>query len=156
MYALLAGRGAIVNLDRQIVIITDPDLKPGHNLHITCDGTAIILGSHSQTIRCYDLASGELLQVIELSKIKAIQDLIRWPQRIFQMKKSIRRFNRDRKETSRPLFLRGMDLVDNKLYVGGNPATIFCFDLASGQLEELYPHSRDIRACLHGIKVIPD
>ena len=155
MYGLFSRLGAIVNLDRQEVVVQDLALRGGHNLLIGDDGTAIVNGTFSRTIRFYDLATGRLLRIIDLAELPWVQRLLRrygpayWMGRqAFRLRIGIR--------PNRPVFVRGLDRVGDLLFVGISPAAILCLDLASGKLLDVFAYASDVRACIHGVKVISE
>ncbi len=156
VYALFGVRGVIANLDRQEVVVHDPELKPGHNLHILDDGTAVVLGTFSRTIRCYDIKTGQLMQVIDLMQYKWVKDLMRRPDRVYRVNRLLQRTPFSRGTPARPLFLRGMDIVGRKAYIGAAPALILCIDLDSGSLLDTFLYSSNVSMSVHGIKVIDD
>jgi hypothetical protein len=156
VYALLGVRRAIVNLDRQTVVMADPDLKLGHNLRVLPEGIAIVLDSIGRTVRFYDLGRGKLVRQIDLMKIKWVRDLLRWPDRIYQGNRLMKETALRRGKSARPFCLRGMDLLERKLFIGASPATILCLDLDSGEIVDTYIYSKDVLLVIHGIKVIDD
>jgi len=54
-----------------------------------------------------------------------------------------------------PIFVRGLDLADNHIFVGISPATILCVNYQTGELVDLFPFSDDVRVCIHGLKIFP-
>ena len=49
--------------------------------------------------------------------------------------------------------LRGMDRVGDRLFLGLSPAAVVCLDLRSRDLVDTFRYSRDVRVCVHGLKV---
>lgn len=155
-YALLGVRGSIVNLDRDEVVVADPGLKLGHNLHIMADGTAVVLGTISRTIRCYDLTNGKLVQVIDVTGFKWVKDLLRWRDRIYKINKMVKERAFGRGRAARPFFLRGLDVHGRKLFIGASPACILQVDLDTGELDDTFIYSQKVLLSIHGIKVVND
>lgn len=154
MYALFGFHGVIANLNQQAIIVEDPKLKPGHNLFILEDGTAVVLGTYSRTIRFYDLANGKLVRTIDLMQFQWVRDLLRWRDRIYGVKRLIKERILAGGKAARPLFLRGLDIVGRKIFIGATPAIILCIDLDSGELIDQFVYSSNVLLGIHGIKVI--
>ena len=53
----------------------------------------------------------------------------------------------------RPLFVRGMDLMDSFLFIGVSPASILQIDIQKNKLTDIYTFSNDVNVCVHGIKI---
>jgi hypothetical protein len=156
IYALLGVRGVIVNLDRQAVVVADPKLKLGHNLHIREDGVAIVLDSLKRSVRFYDLANGKLVEVIDLMRFKWVRDFLRWRDQLYKVNQLFSEKGLRRGKYARPFFLRGMEMVGRNLYIGASPATIICLNLDSGELVDTYVYSTDVSVGIHGLKVVDD
>lgn len=52
------------------------------------------------------------------------------------------------------LFLRGMDVAGDKLFVGLSPATILSLDLNTKNLVGSYRYTSDVRVGFEGLKVL--
>jgi len=156
MYATFGFRGVIANLDRGKVVVSDPSQQPLHNLLVQPDGTAIVAGSYSGAIRCYDLHSGSLKGVIELRQFRRVRSLLRryWP--AYHLKQLLLQRLLGHGAPPRPLFVRGLDLVDGLLFVGISPAAILCIDLHTEELLDVYQYSSDIRVAVHGLRVVAE
>ena len=56
----------------------------------------------------------------------------------------------------RPVFVRGLDFAEDRLFVGISPATILCIDWDRGELVDHYNYSQNVHVCVHGLKVLPE
>lgn len=155
VFALFHSKCVVANLSRGRIVIQDPRLKRAHNLIIEEPGVAWINDTHRATIRQYDLATGRELGSIDLRRQKHIKALL-----FKSAMRALRElgtgfFDRQRKATARPLYLRGLALHGDRIYAGFSPATIVCIDKASGKVLDYYFHSTDVRVCVHGLAVDP-
>jgi len=154
MYGLLAKLGSVVNLDARKVVFEDPALRGGHNLIIQEDGTAVVNDTYGRAIRAYDMKTGSINRIIRLNNSARVRKIVRrylfWElfSRALYKTKMISR------TPPRALFLRGMSLMDNLLFVGVSPATILCIDWHNGNLLDMYSYSKEIRVCVHGLKAV--
>ncbi len=155
MYGLFNSFGAIANLDRGEVVIRDDALRGGHNLVVLEDGTAFINGTRGHCVHIYDLAERAHRQTIDLMTFSWVRDLTRWYDRIAPLTRGFSRLGIRQLKISLPRFVRGLDLDGDRLFVGMSPASILCLDWRRGELVEAFNYSRDIRACIHGLKVLP-
>lgn len=155
VYSFFHAFGAVANLDTGKVIFQDSNLRRGHNLVIRDDGIAMVNDTFGPNVRCYDLSSGKQVQVVELGGRKEIVSLVRIQDRIrHQLSTFLKKAKLNRLlPSATPHFVRGMQLVGDRLFVGISPATILCIDLASGEIVDHYQFSRDVRVAVHGLKV---
>jgi hypothetical protein len=149
--ALLNRFGAIVDLDRQVVVVRDDALRGGHNLVVSGDVVAVCATS-DYSIRVYELGSGKIDRVFPLSKHKELRHLLAGRRRA-RAGRAFKRILR-RPVIAKPLFVRGLDLVDGQLFVGFSPASIACIEAATGELVDFYQYSDDVRVCVHGLRVV--
>ena len=141
--ALFNRFGAIVDLTEQRVLVRDDALERGHNLVVLPDGTLVSNDTHGRTIRFYDAAKGELVQIVDLMA--------------FPWVRGLRRAARQTEhQVAKPLFVRGMAFFGRHIYVGVSPASILCIDWRTSALEDVYEHSDDIRTAIHGLAITPD
>ncbi len=151
-YALFHGFGAVVNLDREEIVIRDQALHRAHNLLFHDDGTVSINDTYGRAIRTYDLETGSLERVIDLTEFKPVRDAIRKNQLGYLVKGVLRKLRFHQMSVPRPVFVRGLDKLDNRLFVGMSPAIILCIDWESGALIDWYQHSEDVATCVHGLE----
>jgi hypothetical protein len=156
MFSLFNSFGIIANMDRQEVVIEDPTLRGGHNLIIRDDGMAFVNDSLGRAVRVYDLRAKQLNQIIDLTRFRWVRDLARWRDIIYLVQKGLHKVGIWPLEPSRPLFVRGLDLVEDQLFVGLSPASILCIDWRRGELVDVYSYSQNVRDCIHGLKVLAE
>lgn len=154
IYALLTRFGAVVNLDKESIVIRDAQIKSAHNLIVQSDGTAIINDTRGRTVRIYDISTGQLIKIIDLMKYRSIRRLAWRYDLKFHLGRTIDKFVRTRLAISRPIFVRGLDVVENFLFVGISPASILCIDWVKDDLVDYYSFSQDVRTCIHGLKLL--
>jgi hypothetical protein len=153
LLALLNRFGAIVDLTAGRVLVHDESLDHAHNLEITDDGLAIVNNTFRQTIHFYDLTCGERVKVISLGAYPVVR---RWKWRAWASNLiHITRTRRVKSVVARPIFVRGLDLVGDRLFVGVSPASLLCIGSRSGQLLDWYRYADDVRVCVHGLTVAP-
>lgn len=157
MYALFNALGVVANLSREELAIEDPALSHGHNLIVLEDGTTIVNDTFGRAVRFYDLKTGKLQRVINLTRFEEVRKLAKWHHSLRQV---MNRVFRSMKlpplfPWARPLFVRGLDVVKDHLFVGVSPASILRIDWRRGELVDVYRYSRDVRVCIHGLKVVP-
>ena len=156
VYALFNSFGAIVNLTRKKVVIEDLALKKGHNLFVLEDGTAITNDTKGQTVRFYDLSRQELIKNLNLRQFTWIQNLEKIAKIKDIPKKISAKLSGSKSSVAQPLFVRGLDWnkKTNLIFVGISPASIFCLDWTTERLVDAYNYSHNVRACIHGLKVV--
>lgn len=155
MYAFFHHFGVIANLDRDEVVIKDPELYSGHSMIIQDDGTAIVNHTRGRTVRIYDLKAKKLKQVIDITEFRWVRDLAKWQHVPYFVKGILGKFGVERyNPPPRPLFVRGLDVVGDWLFVGLSPASILCIDSRRGELIDAYCYSRDVDIAVHGLKVL--
>ncbi len=149
--ALINRFGAIIDLDNQRVLVQDAVLKGGHNLVVSAD-EATVCATREFSVRTYDLNSGRLQRAFQLADLHQLRPLLAGRHRA-RAGRAIRRAL-GRQVIAKPLFLRGLDLVDGRLFVGLSPATIVCLDASNGSFIDQYTYSDDVRVCVHGLRVV--
>jgi hypothetical protein len=152
--ALFNTFGVIADLTRGSLLVQDPALKDAHNLLITSQGMALVNDTLGRGVRFYDLRTGRLTRVIDLMNYPWVRSLERWAQASNLAKRALQRLRVVRSSIARPLFVRGLDLVGDLLFVGLSPAAVVAIDLASGALAGAYRYSRNVHVCVHGLKVL--
>jgi hypothetical protein len=150
MLALFNRLGAIANLDRGTVLVRDPELQRGHNLEIVGDLVVTNATRHGE-VHVYDLRKGDRVRTIRLRDYEWVRESINPSLGTRGLRKARKMLGRP--DLANPLFLRGMDIVDNRLFVGFSPAAIVSIDLESGEMLDGYQHSTDVRECVHGLRV---
>jgi hypothetical protein len=93
------------------------------------------------------------VRVISLNDYPLVRRLKRaaWTANLFR---AVRK-RRIKSAVARPIFVRGLDRVGDRLFVGISPASILCIDIGSGGLLDSYQYDGDVRVCVHGLKVAP-
>jgi len=153
--ALLNGFGVIVNLDSEKIVLHDKRIRGGHNLLIGDDGTATVNDSLGRTVRVYDLSERRPVRIHKLRAFPEVTRIVRRHDRAFRAKKALRRLG-IRLTPPRPLFVRGADRAGDLLFVGLSPASILAIDERRGTVAGLFRYSKDVRVCVHGLRVLPD
>ncbi len=144
----------IADLTEDRIAVSCPTLKTGHDLIILKNGTALVNDTMRAAIKFYNLETGKLIDTIFLKKFRVVKSLL-----IRGILSSLfltfrMPFKGWRKVVAAPLFLRGMDVVGDKLFVGISPATILCLDLNTKSLVGVYQYSSDVRVCVNGLRVL--
>lgn len=152
LYALFCKFGAVVNLTQGRVVVQDLAFKGGHNLRFLADGTLVVNGTFSRTVRFYDVATGRLKQAIDLLAFPWARWLTRWQRPRYALQHYLYRLGLQPKPNW-PLFVRGLEVTDDHLFVGVSPASIMQIDWRKNQLIDAFNYSSDVRACVHGLRV---
>ena len=153
MYALFNSLGVIVNLDRDEVIIQDKALRHGHSLLFLEDGTVMVNDTLRRNVHTYNLQTGALKNVINLTDFNRVKSLVYKHQIGYLAKGLLKKLFFRQLSVPRPVFVRGLDRLDNLLFVGISPASILCIDLTSGKLVDSFSYSSNVSACIHGLRV---
>jgi hypothetical protein len=171
VYGLFYSFAAIANLDRDEVALHDPALKGGHNLIILEDGTTFVNDTLGHRVRVYDLRTKRLIKVINLSDFPWVKDVVKYNiatssrfaralirrRRISRyVKWLIDRFKMRRFVNAWPLFIRGLDMVGDHLFIGLSPASILRVDWRRGDLVDAFNYAKDAEATIHGVRVLTE
>jgi hypothetical protein len=176
-YALFNSFGAIANLTRAEIVIRDPRIVRGHNLVIREDGTTFVSDTHGAGVRIYDLHRRELVRALDLRehavvrRVEAIAKATNLLQKPAYALRSLR--NRAGKgvagrlraavrapraaaasltrSISKPLFVRGLALAGERLFVSFSPATVVCLDWRTGRLIDHFSYSWNVDLTIHGL-----
>ncbi len=159
VFALFHAFGVIANLSRQEIVLQDNALKVGHNLIITEDGTAILNRSKSHTVCFYDIRKKKLIKTIDLSNFAWVRNLANKARAkvFFNIpQKIMRKLFKLKILTADPLFLRGLDIIGNLLFIGMSPASIVCIDWRKNEFVDAFCYSKRVKDCIHGLRVLQD
>lgn len=156
IYALFNSFGVIANLDRDEVVIQDRTLKNGHNLLFLEDGTVMVNDTVRRNIRAYDIRTGKLKRAIHLPDFSIVRSLIYKYQIEYFARGLLKKLFLPQLSVPRPVFVRGLDRLDDMLFAGISPATILCIDLKSGKLAASFSYSNNVSACVHGLRVFAE
>ena len=148
---LLNRFGAVIDLDHNEVVVRDKVLRGGHNLVVRED-IAAVCATSDYSVRLYDLDSGQPLQAFGLARYPELAHLLAGRRRA-RVSRAVQRVAQ-RAVIAKPLFVRGLDLVGTRLFVGFSPASIACIDLTTGDLVDFYQYSDDVRVCVHGLRLV--
>jgi hypothetical protein len=149
MLALFNRFGAIVNLDRGEVVVRHKLLRGGHNLFVRGD-EVITADTRGHGVNVFDLSAGTLRRSYPLEQYDWVHQRVR-AGTMQRLQASVKR-KLGRPAFADPLFVRGLDVVGDHVYVGFSPASIVCLDLVSGDLVDAYQYDDDVRVCVHGLK----
>jgi hypothetical protein len=156
LFALFNAFGVIANITRGEVVVKDPALKGGHNLLIKDDGIAICNDTHGRTVRLYDLSTGKLLDLIDITAFPWVKSLEKLSKTKTFVKRTLKKMLLRDSSVAKPLFVRGMDSSKNLLFVGLSPASILCIDLNKRDLIDAYCYSERVEVCIHGLKILEE
>ncbi|MBI3853516.1 MAG: hypothetical protein HY298_24985 [Verrucomicrobia bacterium] len=156
VYVCFNNHGAIIRLFPTTVIAHDPELKGCHNGLVTDDEEVLLNDSHHHVVVVFDLHTGHVKRRINLADFPEVARLkhlrgcrdIGWRARLqnFVM----------RQRVARPLFTRGMCLLDaSRILVGVSPATVLEIDYKQGRLLDLCQLSNSANECIHGLEAAP-
>lgn len=154
VYVLFNRFGAICNLTKGSVVIKDPALVKAHNLVFLNDGTVVVNDTLRHSVRIYEMHSGNLLRIINTDDYRWVRSLQYRTAIINFCKRALSAFGLTRSAIARPLFLRGLTVFNNSMFIGLSPASILCIDLHTGELVDAYQFSHDVNECIHGLAVV--
>lgn len=154
VYAFLNRFGAIVNLDTDEVILEEPGVKMGHNLIIREDGLAFVNDTRGHHVYLFDLVQRKLVRRINLLPFHPVGTYTRFYDFMAPVRKVLRKTGIYDAIQANPFFVRGLDLVDDKLFIGISPASILCVDWERSKVIDYFSYSTDVRQAIHGIKVV--
>ena len=140
-----------MDLDEKRVVVRDNAVRGGHNLVVSGD-TAVVCATSDYSVRVYDLHSGRLERVFRLSEYAELRNLLKG-RRKARAGRALKRLLR-RPVVAKPLFVRGLDVIQGRLFVGFSPTSIACIEIATGELVDLYRYSDDVHVCVHGLRVV--
>jgi hypothetical protein len=156
IYALFNKFGAIVNLDKGVVVVQDPRLRGAHNLLIDDDGSAAVNDSLGQRIMFFDVTNGGHRRNLNLRTLPPIRRIGRLYKLLHPVKVALYKRGLIKIAPPRPFFMRGLDRADGHLFVGLSPAMVLRIDERNGRLVDCYRHARSVRVCVHGLKAVGD
>lgn len=156
VYVCFNHHGAVLRLFPTEVVAHDPALKGCHNGVVTHDEKMLINDSHHHRIVVCDLKTGRVskrIDLIEFPEVAAlatasrIKDVAPWVR--------LRNFI-IRKRMTRPLFTRGMCLLDrSRVLVGVSPASVLEIDYEKSRLLDHFTLSQSANECVHGLEAKP-
>jgi len=153
VFALFHAFGAVANLTRDEIVLSDPELKGAHNLWFLEDRTMIINNTYKQSVQFLNM-NGKIVREIKLSAFPEVRRLVTLSQRaLYLLRGAWNRLNIKYLSNPLPYFVRGMAVKDGSIFIGISPATILQFNLETGQLMDLFNYSHDLASCIHGIAV---
>lgn len=152
VYALCNGHAAVVNLTEDRVALRHEGLQGAHNLKIV-GNTALVNDTFGRAVQFFDLETGERTRSIDLTQYQWVRALIRWQIPSYWGRELATRMGVMEDVVARPLFVRGLALEGDFLFVGVSPAAILQIDRRSGALVDAYQFSDDVHVCVHGLDV---
>lgn len=155
LHALFSKHGVIADLDRDRIVVEDKALKGSHNLTLGDDGLVHVSHTVDRGVATFDLARGVRVRRISFADDALVRRMVRWPDRVFAVKKWLEKRGLHPHSPPRPLFVRGLAARPGRLFVGISPATVLELDADSGEVVDRFSYSRDIRCCIHGLEVAP-
>jgi len=156
VYVSLNNHGAVLRLFPTEVVAHRPELKGCHNGLITPGGELLLNNSHHHTLIVFDLRTGEIRRQLDLARLSGMEKLLA-ANRYKGVPLRARLWNFViRKRLSRPLFNRGMCVLDaSRVLIGVSPASVLEIDYQSGKLLDLCQVSDAVNECVHGLEAIP-
>jgi hypothetical protein len=153
VYGLFNRFGAIVNLDREQVVVQDRAIRGGHNLVFSPDGQVHVSGTLTRSVLTFDLVDGKRSRELSLPRYPGLKRLASKLDASFRVKRLLYKYGWASMAPDRPFFVRGLSRYRNSLFVGMSPASILEIDDASGELIDLFHYRDDVRFCVHGLEV---
>jgi hypothetical protein len=148
LHALFNTRGAVVNLSTRQVLLEAPQLRGGHNVAVV-ENLLFSCATKEKAVCIFDLTSRSLVKTIEIAELEGVQQMLR-----NSKPTGLRRLlSTSKKNASDPLFVRGLQVSGDELFVGISPATILHLNWKTGALLDLYQYSKDVNVCVHGLKI---
>ncbi|MEI6083016.1 MAG: hypothetical protein WCS70_01805 [Verrucomicrobiota bacterium] len=152
VYVCFNHHGAVLRLFPTEIVSRDPALKGCHNGLVTDANELLINDSHHHTVVVLDLATGQVKKrinliefpiVAKLAEASQLKSVTPWVQfRNFVM----------RKRMTRPLFTRGLCLLDDsRILVGISPASVLEINYKTGELIDRFTLSTSANECVHGL-----
>ncbi len=154
VFALFHAFGAVANLTRDEIVFANPELKGAHNLWFYKDGTVILNNTYKQSVQFWNM-DGKINREIRLSDFPEVRRLVTFSQKaLYILRGAWNRLKIKYLSNPLPFFVRGMDIIDDSIFIGISPATILQFNLETGQLVDLFNYSQNLASCIHGIAVV--
>src|ERR1700722_372849 len=148
LHALFNTRGAMVNLATRQVLLEDAHLRGSHNLVVVRD-LLFVSATKLKGVAIFDLTSGALVKTLEISNLEAVQQLVH-----SSKPRGLRRLLASTdKSSSDPLFVRGLQVAGDEVFVGISPATILHLNWKTAELLDHYQYSDDVSVCVHGLAI---
>lgn len=152
VYALFNRFGAIVNLTKQKIVLENTNLKGAHNLIINKDGILFSNNTRGGKVVGFDLKTNQVVFTLDLIKYLPIFKRVFWLEfknRFLKSLKSLKIIE----IPSKPLFVRGLGIKGDLIFVGFSPGTIACFNWKKEKLVDIYQYSKDVKVCIHGLAI---
>lgn len=153
-FALFNRFGAICNLSSGSIVIRDSELLKGHNLDFLHDGTVVANDTIKHSVRLYDIRTGNLIRIINTGHFAWVRSVRNRATFTNVAKRARLALGFTESAIARPLFLRGLAVSGNSLFVGLSPASILHINLRTSELVDAYQFSSDVNECIHGLAVL--
>lgn len=153
--ALLNRFGVVVDLESGDVVVEDKELEGGHNLGLLHDDVLVINDTRGRTVRLYQLPGGTPIKRIDLMRYPFVRRISRRFDAKFAAASALSRVPRVSVKTFRPVFMRGLDIVDDHLFVGISPASVLRIDSESGDLVDYFAFASAVAVCVNGLRCLP-
>jgi hypothetical protein len=156
VYVCFNNHGAILRLFPTTVVAHDPALKGCHNGLVTDDEEVLLNDSHHHAVVVFDLHTGHVKRRINLADFPEVAKLLNFRTcRNISWRVRLENFVR-RQRVARPLFTRGMCLLDGaRILVGVSPAAVLELDYKQGRLLDMWQLSDSANECVHGLEAAP-
>lgn len=154
---LLNRHGAIVDLRTGELLIEDAALRGGHNLMFTGPHRVTVADTVGRAIRTYELGSGHQVGATDILQHRWARSVALRHDWRFKVRDALRRFGLPT-PPYRALFVRGLEPVPGsngrEAIVGVSPAALLHVDLHRQLVTRVWEWSRDVRCCIHGVRVV--
>ena len=154
IYGLLNSFGVIANLSTGEVVIRTDELRGAHNLIINEEGLAFTNDTLGRASMIFDLNTRKLVERIEVLSYPWARSLMRCARISARFQSTLHRVGMAPARPGRELFVRGLALHEDRLFVGMSPASVMEFDWKTKRLVSAYRYSTNVNACVHGLEVV--
>lgn len=176
IYALFNSFGAVVNLTKEEVVIQNDDLIGAHNMVFTEEGICFVNNTKDVSIYIIDIKNKEFIKKIDIRDFKWSKAVEKDLKKVDPMQKPSQKFYRflarskfftkvKRKllpnkhflkyntRVAKSFFVRGLDIIEDYIFVGISPASILCINWKTNELVDVYKYTDDIKVAVHGLRV---
>ncbi|MCZ7647056.1 MAG: hypothetical protein M5U26_17665 [Planctomycetota bacterium] len=155
VYGLLSNYGVLANFSREEVVIQDERLRRSHNLCVREDGQAFICDTYGRGVWYVDLNARKIVDRLDLKSFPWVRKMARWPELLHLGNRILKKIGLRKFTLARPLFVRGMDLSGDHLFIGLAPASILRIDWKKKELVDAFQYTTDLRHSVHSLKADP-
>lgn len=151
VYCLFNSHGVIANLSTGEVILRNDGLRGAHNLVINSEGIAFSNDTLGRAVMLFDLKKRSMIDRIDILKFAWVRSLARKSRRIAGIKSVLHRVGLVSAPPGRELFLRGLVVDNDRIYLGLSPASIIEINWRTKRFSDGYQYSANVNHCVHGL-----